>query len=58
MQKIILLILTAFNFMLAGACIAAGYLEHISIEDSVILTFFAVFLAAFGAVEYNTGEDN
>jgi hypothetical protein len=48
---------TAASFMLAGACICAGALHHISFSESIVLTITSLLLAAFGLFEINSMGD-
>ena len=57
MHKIIMLILIGFNLVLAGACIAAGCLNHITVGESLMLTLVSFGLAAFAALEFNSMGD-
>jgi hypothetical protein len=57
MQKIIMLILIGFNLVLAGACIAAGFLNHLTAAESALFTLVSFGLAAFAALEFNSMED-
>ena len=52
-----MLILIGFNLVLAGACIAAGCLNHITAGESLVLTFVSFGLAAFAALEFNSMGD-
>lgn len=53
-MKIILLSTIAGSFMLAGACIAAGFLNHITTSESLVLTIVSLGIAAFGLLEANS----
>ena len=56
-MKILLCLTTAGALMLAGACIAAGLLNHIGSSESVVLTIFCLFLSVFGLHEIDTMGD-
>ena len=56
-MKNLLRITTAAALMLAGACICAGLLHHISSSESIILTIVSLLLSAFGLLEINTMGD-
>ncbi len=53
-MRIILLSTIAGSFMLAGACIAAGCLNHIDAGESLVLTLVSLGIAAFGLLEFNS----
>lgn len=53
-MKLLLLSTIAGSFMLAGACIAAGFLNHIDSSESLVLTLVSLLLAAFGLLEYQS----
>lgn len=57
MYKILMIVTIAFVLMLAGACAAAGFLNHIPSGESITLFIVCVLLAGFGALEANTMED-
>ena len=56
-MKNLLRITTAAALMLAGACICAGLLHHISSSESIILTIVSLLLSAFGLLEINSMGD-
>ena len=56
-MKNLLRLTTAGALMLAGACIAAGLLNHISSTESIILTIVSLLLSAFGSFEINLMGD-
>ena len=56
-MKNLLRLTTAASLMLAGACICAGLLHHISSSESIILTIVSLLLSAFGLLEINTMGD-
>lgn len=53
-MRIILFSTIAGSFMLAGACIAAGFLNHIDAGESLVLTLVSLGIAAFGLLEANS----
>lgn len=56
-MKLLLLSTIAASFMLAGACMAAGLLNHIDAGESLVLTLVSLGIAAFGLLEANSMGD-
>ena len=42
---------------MAGACAAAGFLNHLTAGESVLFGLISIGLAAFAALEANSMED-